>query len=178
MHKVPWKRGTFIKRVFMYKRTDEHQAKISASLKEHHRLKREGKMETQEIRNDFQDDFQIQKNLDYKIEAAALAFNEELLDVEILENDNPHAEQVIELGVNGVSQFMMRGKKQTIKRKFVESLARAKTESISTPIYKDATGADATKIVKTQGLRYPFKVTKDANPRGQEWLEAILRERA
>ena len=52
-----------------------------------------------------------------------LAFMEEPVDVIINESDNPNAEQTIQLLCNGVSQFMIRGQMQTIKRKFLAILA-------------------------------------------------------
>lgn len=168
-------------------RTAGQQAALAAMLAARHTPKKEEKMiDTNNIdtsseqaydasRHGF-NQFEIQREINFKAKAAALAFNEELVTVQILDTDNPNAEQVVNLGINGVNQFIFRGHEQTIKRKFLEQLSRAKTENISTPEYTDAQGNRATKIVKSQGLKYPFRVVKDDNPLGARWLEGILKQ--
>lgn len=104
-----------------------------------------------------------------------LAFMEEPVDVIINESDNPNAEQTIQLLCNGVSQFMIRGQMQTIKRKFLAILATAKSDLITTPEVTDSTGAKTTKIVHTLANKYPFSVIYDPNPNGREWLRQLMR---
>ena len=58
--------------------------------------------------------------------AEELAFMEEKLEVVVNEDTNPNAENPVQISVNGVNQFFMRGQPQVVKRKFVEVLARAK----------------------------------------------------
>jgi hypothetical protein len=100
--------------------------------------------------------------------------NEEVV-VEVVKGDK-NSEQTFELRCGNVCQFIVRGTRQKIKRKFLELLARAKPDSISTPEFVDASGNRATRIEKTNSLRYPFQVVLDANPRGREWLDRILSE--
>jgi hypothetical protein len=109
--------------------------------------------------------------------AKELLFMEEYVTVLIPAGNNPDAEeQFVDVGNNGVRQFIQRGVEQRIKRKFVEVLARAKREKISTPEFTDATGARATKIVRTPALIHGFQVTEDKNPNGHAWLRGILAE--
>jgi hypothetical protein len=129
-------------------------------------------------RTEFLDNFEI---LDREVPKAALdaaAFFEEELEVEILPTENPNAEAVIQLQCNGVNQFLVRGVPAFIKRKYVEILARAKTENVATPEFIDANGNRSTRVTKSQGLRYPFRVLQDRNPQGRAWLENVMRQGA
>lgn len=125
-------------------------------------------------KNDFYDHFETVESIIPSDQLAAHAFFEEVVEVEITPTDNPRAEQVINLCCNGINQFMIRGVKTPIKRKFLEILARAKTETIATPEFIDGNGDRSTRVVKSQGLRYPFRVLRDDNPNGRAWLENVL----
>lgn len=110
--------------------------------------------------------------------AKNLAFMNEMVTVQIHDTGSINEEQFVEVRNDGKPQFIERGKPQTIRRMFVEVLARAKKEGISTPEYTDATGARATKIIRSPSLRYPFSVVEDRNPEGRTWLTRILAEAA
>jgi len=106
-----------------------------------------------------------------------LMFMEEIVQIIIPFGSNPETEeQFIDVGNTGVRQFIQRGEPQYVKRKFVEVLARAKREKISTPEFTDATGARTTKIVRTPALIHGFQVIEDKNPNGAAWLRRILSE--
>jgi hypothetical protein len=124
----------------------------------------------------FMDAFEIVDGPTGMDKAETLSFMDEPVTIRILETSEPNASQICQLSVNGTNQFVIRGRSVTIKRKFVEVLARARTGIISTPEYTDSTGARATRIVKNSGLTYPFSVISDRNPKGAAWLEAILSE--
>lgn len=104
------------------------------------------------------------------------AFMNEDVEIEISETDNPAAEQLIHLGVNGRNQFLWRGVPQIVKRSFVEVLARAKVANIQTPEIVDPNGNRATSIRTLRGLRYPFRVLFDPNPNGGKWLQGVMKE--
>lgn len=122
-------------------------------------------------REEFRDEFEITNSIKA---ATNEAFFEEILEVRIHDTDNPHAEKIINVGVNGVNQFFIRGQTQRVKRKFVELLALAKTENISTRETRDANGNLTAAIDRTRGLRYPFSVLRDPNPEGHAWLQNVL----
>ena len=92
------------------------------------------------------------------------------------EDTQPNAENPIQLGCNGVNQFIFRGQPQDIKRKYVAVLAGAKRTAISTPEYTDQTGSRTNGIRQATSLRYPFQVISDPNPRGPAWLKGIMQE--
>lgn len=127
-------------------------------------------------RSAFQDEFEAIDTPDYDVVAKRTAFFNELVEVKILEDQRPNAEQFIQTSVNGVNQFFERGMPVFVKRMFVEILARARPFNITTQEYVDSNGSRATKIVKTFGLQYPFTVLSDPNPDGRRWLESVLKE--
>lgn len=108
---------------------------------------------------------------------AALAFLEEKMDVMVHESADPNAEPVVETWVNGVAQRFIRGQTQTVKRKYVEVLARAKNTGIMTKEVVDYEGARTTAIVKHTALKYPFSVVRDENPRGATWLKQVMSQK-
>lgn len=106
----------------------------------------------------------------------ALAFNEEMVTIEIASSEDPNAEMLIEVGVNNKKQFFRRGQQQTVRRKYVEQLARTKV----TKYMQNVESTDPTvvnRLMPTTVLRYPFTLIEDKNPRGgQAWLRKILAE--
>jgi len=108
--------------------------------------------------------------------AAMLAFMEMELDVYLHDSTNP-VDIPIPCFINdGRTQYFIRGQKQTVKRKFVEILGRCKKTVFTNEMYKDAAGADAYRYNPHTALMYPFSVTGDPHPRGQDWLNGVLSE--
>lgn len=103
-----------------------------------------------------------------------LAMAEEMVDVMVHESTDPNAENPVQVSCNGVNQFFYRGHTQSVKRKFLEILARAKRTSISTPEGTNANGERTTVIRKASALAYPFSVMRDPNPNGAAWLRKVL----
>ena len=105
--------------------------------------------------------------------AAQLAFLEEKVDVMVHESADPNAEPIVETWVNGVAQRFIRGQVQTVRRKYVEVLARAKNTNVTT---KESfrNGERGTDILKHTALKYPFSVMRDDNPKGGQWLKGVL----
>lgn len=106
------------------------------------------------------------------------AFMNEPVDVIVLSSPEKNAEAIVTVYCNGVPQAFIRGKMQTVKRRYVEALARAKrtTYDVSHPI-DQTTGEPINRAIPHTGLRYPFHVVKDTS-RGAAWLEKVLAEAA
>lgn len=105
-----------------------------------------------------------------------LAFMEEFVVVEILKGGNPkNEEQFVQVGNNGVNQFIERGVPTKVRRKFVEVLARAKRDDVQTPEFVNSQGQRDTKIQKVSALLHNFVVRKDSD-RGHAWLAGVLAE--
>lgn len=108
--------------------------------------------------------------------AASLAFMEEPVEVMLHESTDPNADNPVQVACNGVNQFFWRGQPITVKRKFVEILARSKQTAIQTKEVRDHSGALTTAIGKTTALRYPFSIISDQNRNGAVWLKRTLSE--
>lgn len=105
--------------------------------------------------------------------AAELAFMEEPVEVIVHESTDPNAEPIVDLYCNGVVQRLFRGEPHVIKRKYVQILADARQVSIVTTARREGENT-INRINKHSGLRYPFSVQVDRNPRGRDWLKKVL----
>lgn len=110
----------------------------------------------------------------HKEKLANLAFMNELVTVHIHDTSEKNADPVFEIQVNGEKEFFIRGQKKTIKRYFAEGLARAKPVSYRNEEYTTSEGVRAVRWPSNRGLRYPFDVVEDRNPRGRSWLNSVL----
>lgn len=108
----------------------------------------------------------------------ALKFMDEELTIIVQDTEDKNATPLVETWCNGRSQFFIRGQAQTVKRRYVEVLARSKGTRYRQEHYKDANGNDAIRNIPVTSLRYPFTVIHDPNPNGPEWLKQVLKEGA
>lgn len=83
--------------------------------------------------------------------------------------------EIITPTVNQLNQPIIRGVNTTVKRKYVEALARARTTKLTQR--KNHFEPEKITNVETTTLSYPFSVIEDRNPNGRAWLEGILAER-
>jgi hypothetical protein len=71
--------------------------------------------------------------------------------------------------------YLPRGRAITVKRKYVEVLARARYDSFNTEVLQPVNEDPITNINSVANYTLPFQMIKDTNqPRGQEWLEKLL----
>lgn len=136
-----------------------------------------GRIEDME-RTDLSDMNIVQDSQATRDHAADLAFNEEVLIVTVSESNDPGAEPVVQVGVNGVNQFFPRGIPVKCKRKFVESLARAKPQTVTTADPQNMNGSgDQYKVIRRSAQLYPFQVIYDPSGlKGGEWLAKVMME--
>lgn len=119
--------------------------------------------------------------------AAALAFAEEPVTIRIEPSSERFAPKVVDLWVNGrgaeqlvngrwiACGWLPVGEVVTTKRKYVEVLARAKTDNVQTKV-TERNGEDPVNAVERfTSQRNPFSILKDANPKGHEWLLGVMR---
>ncbi len=104
--------------------------------------------------------------------AADLMFNEELLTVHILNTSEKDAQKVFEINVCGESEIFRRGETKTVKRKFVEGLARAKPINYENREYRGDDNLTHMEQVAEKGLRYPFALVKPSQI-DESWLAHI-----
>jgi hypothetical protein len=114
--------------------------------------------------------------VNFREHAAALAFLEEMVTINIAETGDPNAENPVQLGVNGRQVFIRRGVDTTVRRKYVEMLLRSKPETINTRQVRDGDGDVKNFVDKRRALKYPFYVVQDDNPMGRAWMRKIASE--
>lgn len=106
-----------------------------------------------------------------------LKFMEEPVEVMVHESAADNVSPIVEVFHNGVPQRFLRGQVQTVKRKFVEVLARAKKTGYSQQVYADRLSGEAVqRMIPHTALQYPFNIVSDKNPLGSAWLRKILAE--
>ncbi len=124
---------------------------------------------------DFMDQFEVIDRMDM-IDIELQKFMEEPVVVRVNKPHERNAPLGLMLSVQGRTQYIIKGLPMQIKRKYLESLARAKRQFIETPEIYENGQPSGTKIVKTTSLEHDFAVLRDNNPKGHAWLEGILAE--
>ncbi len=118
---------------------------------------------------------------------AALNFMEEPVTIRVEENSrSDFPETHVPAYVNGRPAEVLHngkwiavgwlpiGQVLTVKRKYVEVLARSKSDSIKT-VHDDATVKNPmNKIERRTSSNYPLSILEDNNPKGREWLSRIM----
>jgi hypothetical protein len=101
------------------------------------------------------------------------AFMNEPVTIMVMSSGDENETDLIQVGVNGVTQFFRRDTPQTVKRKFVARLARAKKTDFRQTL-DDRLGEKMNNFTRHHSLKYPFSVIEDKNPKGSAWLTSIL----
>jgi hypothetical protein len=71
--------------------------------------------------------------------------------------------------------YLPRGKAITVKRKYVEVLARARYDSFQTEVLQPVNEDPINNVNSIANYTLPFQMIKDEHqPEGQEWLEKLL----
>lgn len=104
---------------------------------------------------------------------ADLAFNEEIVEITIAEDNSEFPVDPVWVSCNGKEKFIYRGEPTKTPRKFVECLCNPLVR-VSTKQKKNNLGEDETEIMQHRSLQYPFQIV-DPNPKGKAWLRALMR---
>ncbi len=105
---------------------------------------------------------------------ANLAFMEEPVTIRIATTTDKSAEQVFELNIGGKAEFFRRGETKTVKRYFVDHLARTKVTSYTQNEVVNSEGIKQVLNVPHTACKYDFQMVRDDNPVGESWLKATL----
>ena len=108
-------------------------------------------------------------------EKEAEAFANELVTIRIAKTTDKNKPDHVILSVNGKTQVVVAGRKQTVRRMYLEVLARMWESAYEQK--QHAIELDRYEMLETPALVYPFEVLNDANPKGAAWLEHILAEK-
>lgn len=123
-----------------------------------------------------------------KEQLSTLAFNEEPVTIRIERSSEKHAPKVVDAWVNGKgAEVLMNGSwvetfclpvglVVTTKRKYVEVMARSKTDNVTTKTGSTIEDSPLNIIDRNTSSRTPFSVIKDINPLGVQWLTNLLQE--
>jgi hypothetical protein len=119
----------------------------------------------------------VAESRDFSKLAADEAFMNELVTVMVHATTDENQPNHVVVNCNGMNQPLIRGVPTTVKRKYVEILARMK-ETKYTQVTRNASAPDQIDMVARHGLSYPFDLVEDNNPRGRAWLQNVLAEQA
>jgi hypothetical protein len=119
----------------------------------------------------------VSESKDFAALASSEAFMNELVTVMVHSTTDENQPPQVIVNCNGMNQPIMRGYPTTIKRKYVEILARMKETKYS-QLTRNPAAPDQIDMVARHGLSYPFDLVEDKNPRGRAWLTNVMAEPA
>lgn len=114
---------------------------------------------------------------DFSTLASEESFMNELVTITVHSTTDENQSPQVIVNVNGTNQPIIRGYPTSVRRKYVEVLARMKETKYS-QITRNASAPDQIDMVARHGLCYPFDLVEDTNPRGRAWLQHVLAEPA
>lgn len=103
-----------------------------------------------------------------------LKFSEEKMTIRLEQSSDKYAPTAIDVSVNGETQWLPVGHPLKLKRKFVEVLARCKSDVFDTIRSETQDGDSINKLSRRTSMKHPFSVIHDPNPKGYEWLVQLL----
>lgn len=119
----------------------------------------------------------VSQNKDFAQLAADEAFMNEHVTIHVHATTDENQPPYVVVNVNGTNQPIPRGVNASVRRKYVEVLARMK-ETRYTQYTPNPAAPDQVEMKARHGLCYPFDLVNDANPRGRAWLQNVLAEPA
>ena len=105
------------------------------------------------------------------------AFMNEIVTVLVAATVDENAPSHVVLGVNGMNQPIFRDVPTSIKRKYLEVLARCRETKYSQRT-NNPMEPDRIENIPRTAFAYPFQVLEDKNPKGSAWLQAVMRSPA
>lgn len=117
-----------------------------------------------------------------------LAFNEQPVTIRLERSSEKNSAQVAlcmvqgkgaEILLNGkwiTAGFLPIGVIVTVKRKYVEVLARAKHNTVETEIKDRHSERPSNLMHRFTSVKYPFSVISDKSPNGADWLTRLIAE--
>lgn len=103
-----------------------------------------------------------------------LAFMEEKLTIRLEPSADRYSPKFVDVSVNGRIEWLEVGAPIKVARKYVEVLARAKSDTFITIAPNTNDENPVNMISRNTSQKYPFSVIKDPNPRGYQWLTTVL----
>ncbi len=106
--------------------------------------------------------------------AAMLAFMNEMVTIRPATSTDKNAEQIFELTINNKTELFRRGEVKTVRRCYVDLMARLKVTAYTQREVTDQAGVRQIVNDPHTALKYDFAMVEDRNPMGENWLKATL----
>ena len=119
----------------------------------------------------------VSESRDFRSLAADEAFMNEMVTIMVHSTTDENQPPQVVVNCNGTNAVVIRGVPTSVRRKYVEILARMK-ETKYTQRTLNPAAPDQIDMVARHGLSYPFDLVEDQNPRGRAWLQNVLAEPA
>ena len=119
----------------------------------------------------------VSESKDFAALASSEVFMNEQVTIMVHSTTDENQPPQVIVNCNGMNQPIIRGYPTTIKRKYVEILARMKETKYS-QVTRNPAAPDQIDMVARHGLSYPFDLVEDKNPRGRAWLTNVMAEPA
>lgn len=103
-----------------------------------------------------------------------LQFMEEKISIRLEPSSDRYSPKFVDVAVNGRIEWLEVGKPIQVARKYIEVLARAKSDTFITIAPNTNDENPVNMISRNTSQKYPFSVIKDSNPRGYQWLTSVL----
>lgn len=125
-------------------------------------------------------DIQIVQPDRMEAKAADEKFMNERIVIHIEPGDQPGDPVFVELGHNGINQFVKRGEDQSVKRKFLYSALMAKRVSVNCSFGKDNSGNEFNRLTPSVSTTYRAHLVSDPNLErgGPKWVQRVMAESA
>lgn len=107
-------------------------------------------------------------------------FMNEYIEIEIEAGTEANDPMYVELGHNGINQFVKRGTVQRVRRKFLYSALMAKRVNMNCTFGKDGAGNEFNRLTPTVSTTYRARLVTDPNTQmgGSKWVQRVMAESA
>lgn len=106
-------------------------------------------------------------------------FMNEYIEIEIEPGTEATDPMYVELGHNGINQFVKRGEVQRVRRKFLYAALMAKRVSMNCTFGKDGSGNEFNRLTPSVSTAYRARLVSDSNPQGgSKWVQQVMAENA
>jgi len=100
-----------------------------------------------------------------------MAFMAELIDIQVAETEDPQAEQIFEININGRAFVFRRGETKTVPRYVADHMLRMKRTSYTQKEVHNSEGIKDIVHQPRSNLKYPLMVLRDNSPLSQRWFQ-------
>jgi hypothetical protein len=125
-------------------------------------------------------DIQVVQPDRMETKAREAKFMNEYIEIEIESGTEANDPMYVELGHNGINQFVKRGCVQRVRRKFLYSALMAKRVNMNCVFGKDGSGNEFNRLTPQVSTSYRARLVTDPNTQrgGSKWVQSVMAESA